>query len=988
MPSPQKLSIQMYNSALNGKLNFGFVLLFISLLFVLCYNQALAQNPGFENNTIGWTAAGEGSWSICTKSGLQRSGKASAQLFTDTNVYGKVNNLSFTVTTPAIGTTYVAVIAYAHADNSNNLVAAGVYDISRGMEYMGSNITATTIAGGWTRISFIFKAIEGTVYSPMLYGSSSVNGSAVNIYFDDVVIYTNDSSSIDFTPPSKASGIAVSTSGALINMSWIAGKDNLSGVTGTLILRQNGLIPLSPIVNNQTDYSTNSLVGPKFINTWKVVSNGDSSTSFSNNPGSLGAFTYLIYMRDKAYNYSAVARLYVINDSLLSESVVESPINLDGLYIPKNNYFIVSSTSTVNFLANANVKIDGVLQNNNIINADSYANIVFTSNGIYEHHTDAFGNSIPLANWESGSVCLIDGTVINAPYGINQSFYNFEWDCTSQITSSPIFDSATFNGLFQLKSTGIGEINLIGTGNSFKSDVTMTAGTLNFIGKSSTMTLNGSSQQYLNMKGGSRTGIMNLTVNNNNGVYLNSNLTCNGAILLESGIFDISGNNLTIDSGAGVIRQTGGFTGTPVFSKNNYVTYLSAVNTGSEIPGTQGVLGKLTINCDGEVFLSSAADVNDSLFLINGFLDLGNNDLTIVNAGSISGASTSSFVITVGHGRLRQNNIGPSGATGTVFFPVGSSPAGYNPVGIKNTGTTDDYYVHIINNYYSSYAPDGTPEGNPVSNGTVTKTWYIEEGTPGGSDVSLTLQWNNDDASIGFSPVNCYMTHYYDNEWNNLGITQAEGSNPYTITATGITSFSPFGVAGTITPLPVQLVSFNAIRQINNAFLLWTTASETNNNYFAIERSLDGIIWKNIGQVAGNGTTNELHNYNFTDSNIEFLLTNVIYYRLKQVDYNGNFVYSPIRQVTIGSSAVTSETKVWFNRDEEWAVVQLERDANARLTITLLDLQGKAIASQQIETNPGINQYNLDLQGIAKGMYVVNINDGNGYSFSNRILKY
>jgi hypothetical protein len=102
--------------------------------------------------------------------------------------------------------------------------------------------------------------------------------------------------------------------------------------------------------------------------------------------------------------------------------------------------------------------------------------------------------------------------------------------------------------------------------------------------------------------------------------------------------------------------------------------------------------------------------------------------------------------------------------------------------------------------------------------------------------------------------------------------------------------------------LPVELSSFTASVNGNNVLLKWTTSTETNNSEFVIERSeVKGQVsdeWIGVGSVNGNGTTNYMHEYNFIDKN---LLQGRYNYRLKQIDYNGNFVYYNLSsEVVIG----------------------------------------------------------------------------------------
>lgn len=93
-------------------------------------------------------------------------------------------------------------------------------------------------------------------------------------------------------------------------------------------------------------------------------------------------------------------------------------------------------------------------------------------------------------------------------------------------------------------------------------------------------------------------------------------------------------------------------------------------------------------------------------------------------------------------------------------------------------------------------------------------------------------------------------------------------------------------------PLPVELISFSAQHKYTHNEIKWETASETNNDYFSLEVSNDGINYKEIEKVKGAGNSNQPIKYSVKDYDIQ---EGVVYYRLKQVDFNGNSeTFSPV----------------------------------------------------------------------------------------------
>lgn len=182
------------------------------------------------------------------------------------------------------------------------------------------------------------------------------------------------------------------------------------------------------------------------------------------------------------------------------------------------------------------------------------------------------------------------------------------------------------------------------------------------------------------------------------------------------------------------------------------------------------------------------------------------------------------------------------------------------------------------------------------------RIWYIDV-TNTGAAVTTNLTFDFSDAGItGVTPSTAsnYKLLY------RSGIT-----GPWTIVATATSVagdqviFSGYNFAsntndghytiGTlnnnISPLPIQLLSFNAVLNDDAVDVYWATASETNNHFFSVERSKDGELWAEVARVNGAGQSNQLIEYADRDNNP---LAGVSYYRLKQTDYDGHFTYSNV----------------------------------------------------------------------------------------------
>jgi parallel beta-helix repeat protein len=159
-------------------------------------------------------------------------------------------------------------------------------------------------------------------------------------------------------------------------------------------------------------------------------------------------------------------------------------------------------------------------------------------------------------------------------------------------------------------------------------------------------------------------------------------------------------------------------------------------------------------------------------------------------------------------------------------------------------------------------------------------------------------------------------------------------------------------------PLPVKLLSFTGYNKNNTNLLHWTTASELNNLGFNVQRSTNGIDFKNIGFVQGNGTTNTLSRYNFIDTKPNNAIN---YYRLEQMDIDRNYEYSNI--ITIKNN-IDIQTIVYPNPTTD--ILNISTDDYTK-PITITDVIGHVIYSNN---NTPLT---IDISDFIAGTYFVKI---------------
>ncbi len=319
--------------------------------------------------------------------------------------------------------------------------------------------------------------------------------------------------------------------------------------------------------------------------------------------------------------------------------------------------------------------------------------------------------------------------------------------------------------------------------------------------------------------------------------------------------------------------------------------------------------------------------------------------------------------------------------SGTYDFPVGDFNY-YQPTKISFTDNTSVSYIVAK---YASAAP--TPASPPTScavNGEVITSYLTGLGTwtltpnvamsAGSYNIEITAS-----ASTGASADKIALIKRVNlsSPWTGAGnwvlTLKNTSSFPNTITAklTGLTSFSDFAFGITTNPipttLPVNLTNFTAKAQNNSVLLTWQTSSEVNNGKFVIERSTDGQTFTSIAEVKGKGSKDTQANYYLVDNRPQ---KGFNYYRLKQVDFNGDFDYSQVEVVNM-SLLGNAETLIYPNPANDY--FNVFNAVGAVKQVQIFDLSGKKIMEV---ANPSSSI--ILPQSLLNGIYFVKIIMKNG----------
>jgi hypothetical protein len=291
-------------------------------------------------------------------------------------------------------------------------------------------------------------------------------------------------------------------------------------------------------------------------------------------------------------------------------------------------------------------------------------------------------------------------------------------------------------------------------------------------------------------------------------------------------------------------------------------------------------------------------------------------------------------------------NVTPPGGGGLLTAPANPG-AGFN-------------YTYVIVNNATGNIVAIDPGANLSNAGTF----------PAGSYTVYGLSYAN---SISLATLNGYVGGLFSTLQNDALY------NP-TVMCSNISRNSvPVTIMAT---LPVQFLPLKANKLGNTALLQWGTASEQNSSHFDVLRSADGINFTEvIGTVQAQGTGNNTTHYSFTDHTPG---AGVSYYRIRQVDKDGQSSLSNIASVNMSQSLIT--TRIYPSPAKSTITLDYVTDKRETIQVQISDSKGAMVITAQVNALPGVNIKTFNVSGLAKGIYAVQVTGGTGSSVS-RFIK-
>ncbi|MCB9355597.1 MAG: T9SS type A sorting domain-containing protein [Lewinellaceae bacterium] len=280
---------------------------------------------------------------------------------------------------------------------------------------------------------------------------------------------------------------------------------------------------------------------------------------------------------------------------------------------------------------------------------------------------------------------------------------------------------------------------------------------------------------YIKVSSGSYLVALNGVINTNGGT-----LTVDGTLRTPADLTNTAGATL---QGDGQYFIGGNWTNDAVFNAGISAATFTGDQGSTVTSGGDAFYDLLLDKTTNDLTLADDMNVANTLDFqaADNYIVLDNNNLQVLH---ITGYDATRHVRSTGTGFLVRT-VGGS----PVVFPVGNTS--YNPATLSNAGASDLYFVRVADAVLS----DGDA-GAPLTADAVDRTWFIEEGAPGGSDLTLEVQWNGGEELTGFDHTASYVSHYTGGSWDAQPVVSATGADPYTLTRTGIATLSPFAVFG------------------------------------------------------------------------------------------------------------------------------------------------------------------------------------------------
>ena len=377
-----------------------------------------------------------------------------------------------------------------------------------------------------------------------------------------------------------------------------------------------------------------------------------------------------------------------------------------------------------------------------------------------------------------------------------------------------------------------------------------------------------------------------------------------------------------------------------------------------------------------------------------GIVNITNNAFVVIDnpASNAITRNTSGHIISEGEFNRVKWNIGTN--VGSYVIPFGIGTAEYLPVSLTTSGAAGatgslTFAMYPVGSWLNtSNLP--TPVTNFVNNYgannsafAIDRFWRIEPTnyTTKPALTNLIFTYRDIEHSVASNTItesNLIAQRYNDtnNSWDDyMPATAIVPNTAVVATLPSAQLFTWWTLVDNNFVLPIELSAFNAKCDGNKVTISWTTASESNNNYFEVERSVDGVNFISIERVISQNSNSSIPlNYSTIDNNP---INGKSYYRLKQVDKNGKYSYSSLVITTCNANAsITPVVSIYPNPATDNIMIDIKGLAGKK-SFMIYDVIGQEMTNKTITSEDENVRDIINVSAFAKATYLLRIDVNN-----------
>ncbi len=478
-------------------------------------------------------------------------------------------------------------------------------------------------------------------------------------------------------------------------------------------------------------------------------------------------------------------------------------------------------------------------------------------------------------------------------------------------------------------------------------------------------------------------------------VFLRDYSPCASNIATTSVSSAVSCKNITIETGLNLGANSellvyGNWTNSGVFNAGTGKVNFNGTNNQTILSGGNSFYDIVFNNSgsgNSNIILTDNLTITNNATFTNGIVSPGSNKI-IFNSGAtstpgnsdsfvdglIERTGTGSFVVPSGNVNVR--DIGAGNVTYRIWAPITINP-------VASTTTSVRYFFD--NSGMPYWWNTGSNLDASIHHVTDREFWMVNSSE---NFANVTLFWKDNSHGAGqvcnhslcdgtvsnYTASDLTVAYWSGTLWRDAGGSAAGNHDNGSISSSlqipfGAKSqtFITLATKENLNPLPVELLYFTAKCDNSTSLLSWQTASETNNDFYIIEKSKDMVDFFEIGRVDGAGSSNQVLNYNYTDKE---LFSGDNYYRLKQVDFDGRITTYDAVTVNCDRDTESAPTMIAYPnpfKDELNVIIENLQDKN--FVLEIYDDLGRVVFSQDFTSENSKFYTTLSLKDLRPAVY-------------------